>query len=233
MTVRWDTINVDGRSMRAYVAVPAGTASRPAIIVAHHIDGVNEWVQDAVHRLYREGYIVAAPELFHRQPADVGGASRSGLLRDEEIIVDLKATLAHVKTLGVSAAVGVVGFCMGGRVSYLAACAIGGLKAAAVFYGGRILKALGDGPSPLERSAGIECPLLGLFGVEDENPSPADVAKIDAELTRLGKWHEFHMYQDTGHGFLNFLRSGRYRERAARGAWAEMLAFFDERLTAG
>ncbi len=230
MTIRWATMAVEGRSTRAYVGLPPGAGARPAIVVAHHIDGVNEWVQDVVHRLYRAGYIVCAPDLFYRQPADVGDRSRSSLLRDTELITDLNAAVAHVKTLGASDAIGIAGFCMGGRVSYLGACTVPAFKAAAVFYGGRVLKPLGDGPSPLERSAGIQCPVLGLFGVEDENPSPADVAKIDAELTRLGKWHEFHLYQDTGHGFLNFMRAERYRPRAAHGAWNEMLAFFAEKL---
>jgi carboxymethylenebutenolidase len=69
--------------------------------------------------------------------------------------------------------------------------------------------------------------VLGLFGEEDTNPSPADVAKISAELTRLGKWHEFHMYKDTGHAFENFLNPDRFRPRAARAAWGELIAFFD------
>ena len=101
-----------------------------------------------------------------------------------------------------------------------------GVKAAAVFYGGNIMKALGEGPSPFERSAKIGCPVIGFFGIEDTNPSPEDVRKIDAELTRLGKWHEFHIYNDTHHAFQNILNPDRYRERAARASWEELLAFF-------
>ena len=80
---------------------------------------------------------------------------------------------------------------MGGRVAYLGACEVAELEAAAVFYGGNIMKALGDGPSPFERSVQIRCPVIGFFGAEDGNPSPDDVKKIAAELARLGKWHEF------------------------------------------
>jgi carboxymethylenebutenolidase len=118
---------------------------------------------------------------------------------------------------------------MGGRVAYLGACEIAEFRAAAVFYGGNIMKALGDGPSPFERSAKIDCPVIGFFGAEDGNPSPDDVKKIAAELARLGKWHEFHSYNGAGHAFHNFTGE-RYRERAARASWQELLAFLAEHL---
>jgi carboxymethylenebutenolidase len=126
--------------------------------------------------------------------------------------------------------VGVMGFCMGGRVAYLMASANAGLSAAAVFYGGGILQPWGDPPTPFERTSAINCPVIGFFGEQDTNPSPADVSKIDAEMTRFSKWHEFHMYRDTGHAFHNFLNPERYRERAARASWGELLAFFDQNL---
>lgn len=233
MPVRWESTQVDGREMRIYVGVPDRPGPHPGIVVAQHGSGVDAQIQDAVHRLHREGYVVAAPELFHRQPAQVEG-SRVNLLRDDEIIADINATVAHLKTLRVTVAqLGIAGFCMGGRVAYLMACVNPEFKAAAVFYGGNIMKALGDGPSPFGRSAGIKCPVIGFFGAEDGNPSPDDVRKIDAELTRLGKWHEFHMYNNAGHAFQNFASPERYRERAARASWTEMLAFFTEYLKRG
>ena len=233
MTVRWETTQVDGKPMRIYLGVPDRPGPHPGVLVAQHAGGVDAQMQDVVHRLHREGYVVAAPELFHRQPADADPTKRSSMLLDKEIIADLTATIAHLKTLQAQAApLGIVGFCMGGRVSYLAATAIRELKAAAVFYGANIMKALGDGPSPFERSASIQCPVIGFFGAEDANPSPDDVKKIDAELTRLGKWHEFHTYLNAGHAFQNFIDK-RYRERASRGSWHEMLAFFTEHLKRG
>ncbi len=230
MTVRWEITQVDGKAMRIYLGVPDRPGPHPGVLVAQHAGGIDAQMQDAVHRLHREGYVVAAPELFHRQPADADPTKRTSMLIDKEIIADLNATIAHLKTLRVQVTpLGIVGFCMGGRVSYLAATAIAELKAAAVFYGGNIMKALGDGPSPFERSASIQCPVIGFFGAEDTNPSPDDVKKIDAELTRLAKWHEFHTYLNAGHAFQNFIDK-RYRERASRGSWHEMLAFFTEHL---
>jgi len=227
MAVRWDTTQVDGKTMRIYMGVPDRPAAHPGIIIAQHAGGVDAQIQDAVHRLHREGYVVAAPELFHRQPADMDPSKRTGALVDREIIADINATVAHLKTLRMTVApLGITGFCMGGRVTYLMACVNPEFKAAAVYYGGNIFRALGEGPSPFERSSGIQCPMIGFFGRDDTNPSPDDVAKIGAELTRLGKWHEFHTYNDSGHAFQNFWSPERYRERASRGSWEEMLAFF-------
>ena len=231
MTVRWETTTVNGKEMRLYVGVPHRKGPLPAVVVAHHGPGLDEPMQEVLHRLYREGYAVAVPDLFHRIPAGTEMMARIGLLRDEQIIADMNAALAHLKAkdIGITRS-GVTGFCMGGRVTYLMACANPEFKAAAVFYGGGMLKQWGDGPTPFERSAAIECPLIGFFGEEDSNPSPDDVRKIDAELTRLGKWHEFHMYKNTHHAFQNFLNPDRYRERAARASWEELLAFFTEYL---
>ena len=125
--------------------------------------------------------------------------------------------------------IGIVGFCYGGRVSYLAACNVSDIKASVVYYGGRIMGSLGDGPSPFEQSSKITAPMLGLFGEEDQNPSPDDVAKIDAELTRLNKNHEFHVYPGCGHGFNCNARSS-YRPESARDAWGKAMAWFEANL---
>lgn len=234
MSVRWENTNVDGKTMRIYLGVPERPGPHPGVVVAQHAGGVDEQMQDVVHRLHREGYVVAAPELFHRQAKDVDASKRTSLLKDNEIIADINATVAHLKNMRLTVGpLGITGFCMGGRVVYLMACVNPEFKAAAAFYSGNVFKPLGDGPSPFERSAGIKCPLIGFFGAEDANPSPDDVKKIDAELTRLGKWHEFHTYNNAGHAFQNFLSPERYRERASRGSWTELLAFFTEYLKRG
>ena len=120
---------------------------------------------------------------------------------------------------------------MGGRVTYMLA---GGRpaawKAAGVFYGGNIMKPWGDRPTPFDLTKNIACPVVGFFGAEDQNPSPADVLEIDAELTKFGKTHEFHMYDGAGHAFLNFTNAERYRETQAKDAWDKMLAFLSRHL---
>jgi carboxymethylenebutenolidase len=127
--------------------------------------------------------------------------------------------------------IAVLGFCMGGRHTYLAAGARpASWKCACVFYGGNIMVAWGDGPAPFALTEQISCPMLGLFGAEDTNPSPADVDRIAAELARHGKTYEFHVYPGAGHAFLNFTNAARYREAQAREAWAKALAFLDRNL---
>ena len=89
----------------------------------------------------------------------------------------------------------------------------------------------GEGPAPFELTDRIQCPVLGLFGEDDGNPNPADVAKLDAELTRLGKAHEFHSYPGAGHAFMSEGRPS-YREDAANDAWQKCVAWFDKYLKA-
>ena len=231
MSIRWENVQADQSPMRTYVGAPDSAGPHPALVVAHHAPGSDAPIQDAVHRLVRAGYAAAAPDLFRRQPQGVEAVKRTQLLRDDEIVADLRASVAHLKSsLGARLGpLGVTGFCMGGRVAYLGACEVADFAAAAVFYGGNIMKALGEGPAPFERSSKIRCPVIGFFGAEDANPSPDDVKKIAAELARLGKWHEFHTYNGAGHAFHNFTGE-RYRPRAARASWQELLAFLAEYL---
>jgi carboxymethylenebutenolidase len=72
--------------------------------------------------------------------------------------------------------------------------------------------------------------VIGFFGNEDQNPSPADVNTIDAELTKWKVPHEFHRYDGAGHAFQNFTNEKNYREKQAEDAWAKELAFFKAKL---
>ena len=122
-----------------------------------------------------------------------------------------------------------VGFCMGGRAVYLMSALNADLKAGVMYYGADAFRAWGDGPSPFERTAKIHCPIMGHFGEDDLNPSPADMRKLDAELTRHGKVHEFHSYAGAGHAFAN-IGSPKYREHAARASWPRTFGFFAKHL---
>jgi carboxymethylenebutenolidase len=233
---RWDTIQVEGRPMRVYVDVPAGGGAVPGVVVIQHGPGVDRFIEDRVEDLARHGYAAAAPDLYHRQPEDGSDMmARIGRLRDAEMVTDTDATIAHLRGLR-DARVGdlaVLGFCMGGRVTYLLAGARpAAWKAAGVFYGGNIMKPWGDGPSPFDRTREIACPVVGFFGAEDTNPSPADVKKIDAELTAFGKPHELHTYEGAGHAFLNFTNAERYRAGQAKDAWEKMLQFLQRHVPA-
>ena len=106
------------------------------------------------------------------------------------------------------------------------AAALPQFKAAEAYYGGNTMVALGEGgASPFERTHEISCPLLFHFGQEDANPSPEDMQKIDAELTRHNKVHEFHTYPGAGHAFMDFTGE-RHHAAAAAAAWPRTLEFF-------
>lgn len=220
--------------MRIHSEAPHGVAQAPGVVVIMHGPGLDQFIEDRVRELARHGYAAAAPDLYHRQPADGADVmARIGRLRHGEILADVDAAIAHLRSLSQPRVteLAVLGFCMGGRITYLAAGARPTMwRAAVVFYGGNIMKPWDDGPAPFELTPQIACPMLGLFGVDDPNPSPADVDRIDAELTRHGKPHEVHRYTGAGHAFLNFMNAERYRPEQAKEAWQKALAFLDRHL---
>ena len=232
---RWTTIDVDGDPMRAWVATPEGGGEAPGVLVVMHGPGLDEFIQDRVDVLARHGYAALAPDLFFRQP-DLGSATiqqKMEALTDDVICRAADAAVVHLHGLTevTMGALGVIGFCMGGRGAYLLAGARPETwRAAGVFYGGDLFKPWGGGPSPFEHTAAIGCPLIGFFGQGDTNPSPGDVDTVDAELTARGKPHVFHRYEGAGHAFLNFTSEARYRPAQAADAWAKLLEFLDDKL---
>jgi carboxymethylenebutenolidase len=233
---RWDTIDVQGQPMRVYLDTPAGKTSAPGVIVIMHGPGLDRFVEDRVENLAKHGYAAIAPDLYHRQSPEVTDMmKRISQLTDPEIVADVDATISYFKKVKDTRVtdLGVLGFCMGGRITYMLCGSLpGAWKLGGVFYGGNIMKNWGEAPTPFDLTENITCPLVGFFGREDQNPSPEDVKKIDAELTRFGKPHEFHMYDGAGHAFLNFMNAERYREAQGKDAWDKMLAFLNKHLPA-
>ena len=180
----WDSVKVDGADMRLYVSVPDGTGPFPGVVVIQHQGGVDEFMEEMTQRIASAGYLGVAPDLYHRDAPDCrdDAPTRRARLRDVTVIKDVNATVDFLTghRLAESDRLGIIGFCMGGRVSYLMAAAHPGFKAAVSYYGGGIMVPWGEGAAPFERTAEIHCPLLGLFGEDDANPSPADMRKLDA-----------------------------------------------------
>ena len=225
-----ETLQVNGQEMSTYVSVPSGSGPFPAVVVIQTIRGVNQFIKDQSDKLAGEGYAAVAPDLFHRitDPALTDPYERGATLSDPEIIADCNAAVDFL--LGHSAVdndrIGIVGFCMGGRVAWLAAATNPHYKAAVPYYGGNILVARGAGvQSPFELADGINCPILFHFGEIDANPSQDDMAKLDAELTRLGKPHQFFSYPEADHGFADHT-GARYNREGAEIAWPRTLQFF-------
>jgi carboxymethylenebutenolidase len=243
---QWDRINVDASPMRLYVGMPSLGRAFPAVIVIHPGSGVDKFIEDRVENLAQQGYLAIAPDLYHRQASAAAGVSsaaagvlddgdmltRIGRLRDPEVISDVNAAVNYARRLKDTQLgdVGIIGFCMGGRVAYLMAASKPVFKAAGVFYGGDIMRAWGNGPTPFDLTPYIHCPIAGFFGAEDANPSPADVDRIAAQLDKYRKPREFHRYPDAGHAFLSFTNPATYREGPARDAWDKLIPFLQRNL---
>jgi carboxymethylenebutenolidase len=233
MGASWDSTRVDGRDMTIYTSVPAAKGPVPAIVVIQHQGGVDEFVEEMTERVASAGYVGAAPDLYHRDGPDCrdDGPTRRARLLDVNVVKDVNATVDFLQRHSAvdGRRLGIVGFCMGGRVAYLMAAAQAAFRVAVDYYGGNIMVPWGSGPAPFERTAEIQCPLMGFFGEDDANPSPADMRKLDAELTRFGKTHEFYAYPGANHAFMN-RRGARYHAQADRDSWPKALAFFEKHL---
>ena len=239
MPPKWVDIKVDGQNMETYLAQPMAAGTYPAIVVAQEIWGVNAHIQEVTNRLPAQGYVGLAPALFHREgPMTLGlheewddALARLGRLRDNNLLADVRAAVEFLKAQPNVRGdrIGIIGFCAGGRTAYLAAANISDIKATVAFYPGGILVPRGEGHSPVEQTANINSPVLGIFGEEDENPSPADVEKVEAELKKHSKSYDFHKYSGAGHGFHRD-RAPSYRREAAEDAWGKAMAWFERHL---
>jgi carboxymethylenebutenolidase len=232
--IAWETVTIDQSPMGLYLCQPEGTGPFPAIIVAQNQDGVAAFTQEMTRRIAEAGYIGIAPQFYHREgepktPEDT--ANIKNTRRDVNVINDIHATINFLKGCATAdtSRLGVVGFCMGGRIAFLAAAACDVFKATVDFYGGGPNQQLGDRPAPAMLAAQVSCPVQGHFGDLDKNPPPDEMRRLGAELTKLGKPHEFFYYADAPHGFN---RSGwkGYRPEADATSWARTLEFFAKHL---
>jgi carboxymethylenebutenolidase len=234
MTLRREQINVDKNSMNLVIAQPDGLGPMPAVVVIQHQYGVDKFMEEMTERFAGAGYFAVTPDLYHRDGPDCkdDGPTRRGRARDVNIINDVNATITYLKSnkLVDSRRVAILGFCMGGRVAYLMAGASKDFKAAISWYGGSCFRPWGEGPTPFERTAQISCPIQGHFGETDQNPTLEDMAKIDAELTKHGKAHEFYVYKDTGHSFMDPHHPDKYVAQSDCESWQRSMEFLKKHL---
>lgn len=230
-----------GDDIEAYFARPLGPGPYGSVVVIHHMPGYDRATKEITRTFAVYGYDAICPNLFHRyapgaKPGDAAAAARAaGGAPDDQVMGDLAGAAAHLRALPTSnGKVGVIGYCSGGRQAYLAACLID-VDAAVDCYGGRVVV---DDPSalsaahptaPIDLTPQMRAPLLGLFGKDDANPSPAHVARIEEELTKHGKVFELHSYDDAGHAFFSVDRPS-YRVEAAKDGWKQIWSWFGQHL---
>jgi len=166
---------------------------------------------------------------------DDGATARGGVvvlhhMPDERLIGDVAGAADYLRALsGTNGKVGVIGYCSGGRQAFLAACSVP-LDAAVDCYGAFIVSPVPEGvPLKVRPIVGLvgqlSCPLLGLFGADDKNPTPAETAELSTALEEAGKPHEFHTYDGAGHAFFAVDRVA-YRPEAANDGWQKIWTFY-------
>jgi carboxymethylenebutenolidase len=207
----------DTHQLGAYRADPAGAANG-GIVVIQEIFGVNQHIRAVCDRLAGEGYVAVAPALFDRTqknfecgytPDEIANARKFVANPDwDAMLRDTDAAIADIKSVGPTA---IMGFCMGGTISFLAATRLSGLKAAVCYYGGRIVAFADEKP---------KCPTMMHFGEQDQSIPMTDVETIKQKRPDC----EIFVYPTAGHGFHCDER-GSFHEPSAKLAWQRTMDF--------
>jgi carboxymethylenebutenolidase len=232
------TARVDsaGNEMELYDVDPEGEA-RGAVIVIQEAFGITDHIQDVCARFAKQGYRAVAPHLFHRSGDPVIGYDEMknvmphlGALTADGLESDLAATVRYLEQEGFSAGqLGVVGFCMGGSVAFLAA-ARHALGAAVSFYGGGITTGRFGMPPLLELAPELQAPWLGLFGDNDQSIPVEQVEQLRDAAKQASVDTDIVRYPGAEHGFHCDARDS-YHEASAKDAWQRTLDWFDTHLT--
>jgi len=234
-----ETISIAGHGgdeIEAYLARPLESDTFGSVVVIHHMPGYDSETKEIARKFAAHGYAALMPNLYFRDapgasPDDAAAAARAkGGVPDEQLVGDVGGAADYLRALpGSNGKVGVIGYCSGGRQSFLAACSLQ-LDAAVDCYGACVVYPPPEGmPLKVQPIVGLaqdlSCPLLGLFGEDDKFPSPAETAELSKVLDDLGKPHEFHTYAGAGHGFFSVSRPA-YRVEAANDGWAKIWDFY-------
>jgi carboxymethylenebutenolidase len=219
-----------------YVARPAQEGTYPGVIVVHGIHGYEEHMRDIARRLGALGYVAIVPALYSREEF-LGVVEESDFetvrkwlsnRSDKQTVGDLEGAFTFLKNQSYvnHAKVGVIGFCSGGSAALLFACSTKGLSCFVDCYSSNLGRSTQLNPvTLLDRVKDLCCPILGLFGRDDKNPSPDDVEKLRQELMKQGKTFEITSYKNAGHAFMSDTRDS-YRPEAAHAAWGRMIEWF-------
>jgi carboxymethylenebutenolidase len=209
---------------------------RGGIIVVQEAFGVNEHIEDVCERLAHEGWLVAAPHMFHRTGDPKFGYDdfsqimpHMQALTAEGVLEDIDAALTHFSEAGIEpSAIGVVGFCMGGAIA-VAVDVQRSVGAAVTFYGGGLREGRFGFPPLIEQATQLRAPWLGLFGDLDKGIPIDAVEELRIAAASSGQVTELVRYPEADHGF-NCDRRSSYHESSAHSAWQLTLAWFSAHL---
>jgi carboxymethylenebutenolidase len=229
-----------GDEINAYQALTGESGPRPGVLVIHHLPGWDSPTKEITRRFAANGYNAICPNLYAREgidtdPDDAAAAARAkGGVPDEQFLGDASGAIDALRALPNSnGKVGVIGYCSGGRQSFLTAVSLA-VDAAVDCYGAFVTGIIPDGfplkvVTLVERTGSLRCPLLGLFGDDDKFPTPEHVAELEHALIAAGKTYEFHSYEGAGHAFFATDRPS-FRPEAALDGWQRIFSWFGTNL---
>ncbi|MBI4282972.1 MAG: dienelactone hydrolase family protein [Chloroflexi bacterium] len=229
-----------GDIINAYLARPLGRGPYPGIVLVHHLPGWDELYREMTRRFTEHGYVVICPNLYqrfgHGTPEEVAAKARgAGGVADDSVVGDCSAAMEYLRSLPYSSGrVGMIGTCSGGRHAFLVACRVKGFDVVVDCWGGKVVmtpdQITPQQPvAPIDYTKDLSCPILGLFGNDDQSPSPEQVNQLESELKKQGKAYEFHRYDSAGHGFWYYDRPA-YRPQQAMDGWQKVFTFFGNHL---
>ena len=222
MSKRVEFSSKSGQKEHAEVAEPAGTGKTGGVVLIQEYWGVNDHMRSMTDRLAAEGFVVATPDLYHGKTTK--DANEAGKLMQafdwSHGIQDIAGAVAYLKeSPRCNGKVAVMGFCMGGALTFVSACQVPGLSAAVSFYG-----------VPQQADyAKVTAPILAHFAKKDEWVSPEVAENVKKELSKHGKSIEAHVYE-CGHAFMNDSRPEAHHPESAKLAWQRTVAFLKKHL---
>ena len=216
----------NGETGHGFLALPAGDAPFPGVIVVQEWWGLDDHIKDVARRFAGEGFVALAPDLYHGQVTKEPGEAQKLMMslnmgeasKELTKAADYVASRAEVAGRGV----GAIGFCMGGGLALTLACDSSRIKAAAPFYGGN--------PSPIDKVRNLGGPVFLAYAEHDGWITAQVRDELKAGLEKHGKAHEIKVYPGTDHAFFNDTRSEVYNREAAEDAWSRVLSLFRENL---
>ena len=223
----------DGTHMQAYAALPSGDGPFPALMLFQEAFGVNAHIKDLAERFAKEGYVVVAPELFHRTAPEgftaayndfASVAPHMQALTEAGMEADVQACWHWLQTNDsvIKEKIACTGYCMGGRVSFLANTILP-LRAAVSYYGSRIA------PDLVKRAASLHAPMLFCWGGLDKHIPQEQIDAVTGELKKENKPYASIVFSYADHGFFCDAKPA-YNPEVATEAWALTLSFLKAKL---